>query len=177
MTTTLPGLGGGSIERAALLSDDGVYRYSLSRTWDDGARVLWIMLNPSTADALVDDPTIRRCMGFARRWGYGGLDVVNLFALRSPHPETLRHHAARGDDVVGPDNDRVIAEHIARSTIALAAWGSQPRIETRVATVVGMLHAHARPPLCLAVTKTGHPVHPLYQPGAAVPREWPGLPT
>ncbi len=145
----------------AELSDCERYRYRLSRTWGIGERMAWVMLNPSTADASVDDPTIRRCMSFARREGYNGIEVVNLFAYRSPNPSDLYDSAAAGIDVVGPDNhrhwDAVLSDH--GIGMVVAAWG---------ANIFARL---AKSPLqewftggwfCLGTTKIGAPRHPLY---------------
>src|SRR5262245_19133112 len=97
--------------KEALISPCGLYRYWLTRTWDNSLRrVCWVMLNPSTADAEQDDPTIRRCVGFARSWGAGGIIVVNLFAFRASDPKAL----LRAADPVGPDNDG----HILKSVLA-----------------------------------------------------------
>ena len=108
------------IQSTAEISRDGVYRYRLTRRWetDDRASMLrWIMLNPSTADASLDDPTIRRCMGFARAWGYGGIVVHNLYALRATDPRQLRDHP----DPVGPVNDSYIAGW---RVPTICAWGA-----------------------------------------------------
>ncbi len=95
------------MQRTACSSRCSHYRYSLSRTWNESLqRIVFIGLNPSTADAQHDDPTVRRCIGFARRWGYGGLTLVNLFAYRTTEPAELKEV----DDPVGLDNDRWIAE-------------------------------------------------------------------
>lgn len=156
----------GGVVTSAVLSDNGLYRYRLSRTWGDGERMAWVMLNPSTADASVDDPTIRRCMGFARREGYDGIEVVNLFAYRATEPSDVYDAAQAGIDVEGPDNrlhwDAVLGDH--GVGMVVAAWG---------ANIVAAL---LRSPLsewytggwfCLGTTKSGAPRHPLYVKGAA----------
>ena len=110
-------------EGGATLSEDLVYRYSLDRVWDETrARLCWVMLNPSTADGREDDPTIRKCMGFADRWGYGSIIVVNLFAYRATKPADL-WRASGTIDLVGPDNDRTIADAVAKSKDVAVAWG------------------------------------------------------
>ena len=104
----------------AAFSPCGRYRWHLARTWDaDGSRVAFVALNPSTADATHDDPTIRRCIGFARRWGAGGVDVVNLYAFRATKPRDL----FAADDPVGPDNDAWIDAVVARADRVVLAWG------------------------------------------------------
>lgn len=141
------------------------YRYTLDRgplgdlfdiPGGTEKRVLFVMLNPSTADERVDDPTIRRCVGFARQWGFRHLRVVNLFAARSTDPDALRDM----EDPVGPQNDEVLARELARADRVVAAWG-----------VHGSLHGRDRVVLelgargdwwCLGVTKHGYPRHPLY---------------
>jgi hypothetical protein len=151
--------------RTAILSEDGVYRYSLTRTFTTHKHpVVFCMLNPSTADADIDDPTIRRCMRFARDWGYGGLVVVNLFALRATDPVALHAH----DDPVGPLN----MDHIGRaadSRDVIVAWGANPATQYRDATVTQLLRRKATTVRCLGVTKEGHPRHPLYVSAATVP--------
>src|SRR5881396_744410 len=112
----------------ATFSRDRRYRYRLWRRWDRSrAVVAFVMLNPSTADAMHDDPTIRRCIGFARNWGFGGVDVVNLFALRATDPRALR----RAHDPVGPANDRHIASAGSRASLVILAWGAQGRLRGR----------------------------------------------
>jgi hypothetical protein len=139
---------------------EGVYRYSLWRTTDAGKatrRVLFIMLNPSTADASQDDPTLRRCLGFARTWRYGSLEVCNLFALRSPSPRSL---LAAGDPT-GPRNDEFLRAAVARADTVVAAWGAHHVAQQRALEVLAMLPS-GRDVSCLGTTKGGYPRHPLY---------------
>lgn len=136
---------------------DGPYRYLLWRRWADAATVLFVMLNPSTADARRDDPTIRRCSGFARAWGFGGVEVVNLFAWRATDPRELR----RAADPVGPENDRVIAAAAARNHAVIAAWGNHGALGERDRQVAALL-ARFRPRCLGAPTARGAPRHPLY---------------
>lgn len=146
------------IERDAAISECGRYRWWLTRRWGDGPLCCWIMLNPSTADTEQDDPTIRRCMGFADRWGYGGIVVVNLFALRSTDPAELK----RADDPVGQFNDESIEEHAKRSAFTVAAWGAHGSFRRRGRRVAKALWDIGEAPHCLGATKAGHPKHPLY---------------
>jgi hypothetical protein len=153
--------------RDALLSDDQRYRYWLSRTWrEQPGFLLWIMLNPSTADALTDDATIRKCMGFARRWGYGSITVVNLYALRSTNPAALE----ADPDPVGPDNDEWICRLAAQATGIMAGWGaSGPRgLKARAVAVNAMLPNVEV--CCIGQTRDGYPRHPS-RPGYATPVE------
>lgn len=156
--------------RSAVISGDGVYRYRLDRRWGPGDTVAWIMLNPSTADAYTDDPTLRRITAFSRDWGFGRLIVVNLYALRATDPAQLW----TPPDPVGPDNDRHIAEAVACHEV-MVAWGANARAD-RVAKVLdvigrqpGVGHLH-----CLGVTKTGAPKHPLYVAGSTPMTLWRG---
>lgn len=146
--------------RRAVLSPDGVYRYELIRCWRwdvDSTSITWVMLNPSTADADVDDPTIRRCIGFSKAWGFDEMAVVNLFALRSTNPKALRSHP----DPIGPENERYITERFAASNLTVAAWGAGatglPCLD-----VAAIAFEAAVPLRCLGTTKAGHPRHPLY---------------
>jgi hypothetical protein len=142
----------------AVFSGDDVYRYRLARIWGEGGQhAAWIMLNPSTADALTDDPTIRRCVRFTRAWGLDGLTVVNLFALRATDPAELVGHA----DPVGPANDQMISEALADAAVLVAAWGAHPMAAGRVTAVTALVPPGARLQ-CLGTTKAGHPRHPLY---------------
>jgi hypothetical protein len=150
----------------AEFSLDRTYRYALWRTWSrQGRSALFVMLNPSTADETQNDPTIRRCIAFARRWGYGSLTVCNLFALRSTDPAALYSHA----DPVGPDNDEVIAGHANGAGIVIAAWGVHGALRGRGRTVAEELEGAGCPVFCLGTTKDGHPRHPLYLRGDVEP--------
>jgi len=146
----------------AVISGDGKYRYKLGRYWKiNEAPAVWIMLNPSTADGVEDDPTIRRCMSFAKRWGFGGIEVYNLFALRSPKPITIE----KAIDPVGPDNDRWLMAASQSGRKIIAAWGScQTRLQLMRATqVMKLLVRGGRGiPASLGLTKSGQPRHPLY---------------
>jgi hypothetical protein len=148
-TPALPGIS--KVERHAVLSSDGRYRYTLYRLWDDSLpEVTWVMLNPSTADAEQDDPTIRKCVGFAQRWGCGSIRVVNLFAYRATNPREL----TLADDPVGPINVPTLA--VATNGFCVAGWGAAK-------TPPKPLDVIAHKPLwCLGVTKSGDPRHPLY---------------
>ena len=120
------------------------------------------MLNPSTADAQRDDPTIRRCIRFSRDWGWGALEIVNLYALRATDPQRLRRHR----DPVGPDNDAHILAAAARNGPTIGAWGAFEVDPLRPARVLAMLGDGVR---CLGLTRAGHPRHPLYAPASARP--------
>lgn len=133
------------------------YRYSLTRCWDVmGSKMTFIMLNPSTADANQNDPTITRCMNFARRWGFGSLEVVNLFAYRSTDPRLL----SIVDDPVGPDNDTYILNAIRRSELVVLAWGTKGVLRQRDQEVLDLISDYDL--YALDVSKHGHPKHPLY---------------
>lgn len=139
----------------------GPYRYTLSVVWgDDTNMVNFLMLNPSTADEVQNDPTVERCQRRAIAWGFGGLVVTNLFALRSTDPKMLYKH----DDPVGPlNNDRII--QVAKSSrMVLCAWGNHGEFMGRGDTVMKMLFEHNLPLKCLAVTRSKQPSHPLYLP-------------
>lgn len=150
---------------SAVFSDDEVHRYLLTRTWGERPPVTWVMLNPSTASHEVDDPTIGRCITFSRLWGYGGLTVVNLYGLRSTDPAALKAHPGR----VGPDNDRIITENCKAPQMIVAAWGAGFPDQDRPATVAGIFAAAGCTLVCLGTTKDGHPRHPLYVRGDAMP--------
>jgi len=142
------------------------YRYTLWRRWDvDGPLVMIIGLNPSTADARQDDPTIRRCIGFARDWGYGGLVVTNLFAFRATYPADLKAAA----DPVGPRNDVWIKRMANQAETIVAAWGNDGTWLDRSARLRRLLAGRLR---CLRINAGGEPAHPLYLPAGLMPREW-----
>lgn len=178
----------------AVFSDDGLYRYELTRDWGEcygectdadieregghhelcpaamyANTLVWILLNPSTADAEQDDPTIRRCIGYSKQWGYAGLVILNLFAFRSTDPKLL----GTVDDPVGPDNDAYFEMWLNGKTNPdgpMCAWGAGIDHVKR-GHVVGRARARAvkrriassgRMATCLGTTRQGHPKHPLY---------------
>ena len=146
---------------SAVLSPCGTYRYRLDRTWDEAlAPMVWVMLNPSTADHAEDDATVRRCTSFARAAGHGGFTVVNLFALRSKDPKQLREHA----DPIGPFNEAALIEATDDAVRVAAAWGdvSRPERARQAHAVTALLHRHGHSLECLGLTGKGHPRHPLY---------------
>jgi len=151
------------MKRGALISECGQFRYLLSRRWagDGGTRpLLFVMLNPSTADADVDDPTIRRCIAFAKAHAYEAMQVVNLFAFRTTYPADLK----RVGCPVGPQNDAVIESAVRWSHKVCVAWGahaSHLRVERRVQDVMPMLWRNGYTPWCLQITRSGYPAHPL----------------
>lgn len=145
----------------------GPYRYLLWRVWNpDLPLLLWILLNPSTADESSNDPTLRRVQGFSQSFGYGGLEVVNLFALRSPDPRAL----AQIVDPVGPENDRYIRGAVVRATKIIAAWGNYRMLYRRDHWILSQI---AGPIFCLGITRNGNPRHPLYLRGDTVLRSFP----
>lgn len=149
---------------SATISECGRYRYALERRiiGVDGPNLCWLMLNPSTADATQDDPTIRKVMGFTRRNGYGVALVVNLFALRETDPRKVRAQLA---DAEGPLNCAAIMQAAAISDAVVCAWGAQPWARSQAARVLYWLDEHPREEpirlLCLGTTKAGDPMHPL----------------
>ncbi|MFZ5655090.1 MAG: DUF1643 domain-containing protein [Pseudomonadota bacterium] len=140
------------------------YRYALWRRWADGPQVLFIMLNPASADESRDDPTIRRCLGFARAWGCGSLAVGNLFARRCGSAAGLAAAAGTpAEGLIGADNDPWLLRLHGESQLTIAAWGDRGRLLGRsraVRTLIPELH-------CLGVTRRGEPRHPLYVPASA----------
>lgn len=159
---------------SAVISDDGLYRYELRRTWAiDKPHMTFVMLNPSTADALQDDPTVRRCRGFAEREGCGTLRVLNLYAYRATKPQALWEAFSRGVDIVGPDNDRWLGSAAGRDDVVVAAWGAHGAPD-RVREVRRILTERGHDVHALALTKAGAPGHPLYLPGDAPLIRWEG---
>jgi hypothetical protein len=158
-----------SLEQDAVISECGKYRYLLTRRVGLGDRTAtFIMLNPSTADALNDDPTIRRCIGFAHRWGCGRLVVTNLFAVRATDPADMR----TASDPVGPENldwvTRAVEMAVAPCGPAdrgpvVCAWGTHGSYMDQDRTVLGEIERVCTP-MALGITRDGHPKHPLYVP-------------
>lgn len=152
------------MKTGAILSEDRQYRYVLEREWDSKLpKVMFIGLNPSTADETQDDPTIKHCISFAKSWGYGGFYMTNLFAYRSTDPKRLWLE----EDPVGQDNDNYILEYAELSEIVVACWGINGTFKARSKEVRVLL-----PDLmCLAITKGGEPRHPLYLKSDLIPRK------
>lgn len=141
------------------------YRYRLWRRWAHGRTLLWIMLNPSTADETVLDPTLRRCDDFARRWGYGSFEVVNLFAWRATDPMELARVTKSGRHNIigeqqGATNDVAIRAAVTDATSIVCGWGRAPIAQVRGRNVERMLQH--RQLGCLGTNQDGSPMHPLY---------------
>jgi len=155
--------------RSAIISADGKYRYHLYRRIAAGGRIAtFIMLNPSTADGDVDDPTIRKCLGFCRHWACGELHVVNLFAFRATEPSDMRN----ADDPIGPDNFDCVRHAVAKAVnqvdpglrgFVVCAWGTHGSYRAQDETVLGWIENVCKPQ-ALGLTRHGHPRHPLYVP-------------
>ena len=156
------------MERSAHLSTCRRYRYVLSRRWGDGPSAMFIGLNPSTADETADDPTIRRCVAYAKAWGYGALCMTNLFAYRATQPTDMLAQ----DDPIGPENDAHLRRLATDAGVVVAAWGTHGAHlgrDAQVRTLLPNLHY-------LRLTKDGHPGHPLYLAASLRPVAWmPGV--
>jgi hypothetical protein len=152
------------MEATAALSQCRRYRYALWRKWADGPQVLFVMLNPSTADESANDPTIRRCIGFAKTWGFGSLAVGNLFALRTPSPSQLM----QSPEPIGNENDQWLQKLQGSAALTVAAWGNNGTYQGRGSSVAKQLVL----PHTLGVTKLSQPRHPLYVSSATQPQEW-----
>ncbi|TVP68103.1 MAG: DUF1643 domain-containing protein [Leptolyngbya sp. LCM1.Bin17] len=157
------------MERSARFDPSGSYRYRLTRQWQPSCPWLTIiMLNPSQADATVDDPTLRRCQGLAQSWGFGAIDVVNLFAYRTAHPRRLK----QASDPVGPDNDAVLLTAAAQANQILLAWGNWGCLYHRDRAVLALLAPYQDKWTCLGRNRTGQPRHPLYVPRQRTLQPW-----
>ena len=150
-------------DSGAIFDASARYRYRLWRSWNPARPgITFVMLNPSVADAKCNDPTIRRCLGFAQSWGFGSLEVVNLFALCTSDPVLLKE----SPDPIGPENDFYLQSAVEKGPV-LAAWGCHGGMGQRDEMVLGMLPV--RRLWCLGITKRGHPRHPLYVAAATRP--------
>lgn len=155
------------LKRTAEISPCGQYRYRLGRLWDkDLPACLWIMLNPSTADARIDDRTINRCVDYSVKWGYGELLVGNLFGWRATNPKELRQI----QDPVGPENDQHLRAMLTEAGLVVCAWGADGSYLGRDSEVMKMLNGRGH---ALAVLSGGQPGHPLYLPPTATPMPYP----
>lgn len=154
-----------------------VYRYVLERRWDASRPIaLWVMLNPSTADAFDDDPTIRRCVGFSKTYGMGAIRVVNLFAFRATSPDDLWDAGYQGVDIVGPQNRELLVGDLAGMNavagLTIVAWGAQVDNHPVGLAMVEWMREHYFGAWCLGKTKSGQPKHPLYLDGATALDPW-----
>lgn len=150
-----------AVSRHADLSKCGTYRYSLWREWGSkrSAYVAFVGLNPSTADAMDDDPTIRRCMGFAALWGYSSMCMINLFAFRATKPADLK----KAVDPIGADNNDFVRKLAGKASLVVSCWGNHGALLARHLEV-GRILGETQ---CLGTTALGHPRHPLYVPYSA----------
>lgn len=154
------------MEKSAVLSECGRYRYALTRKWDnDLPELCFIMLNPSTAGSYQDDPTIRRCLRFAQDMGYGRLDVVNLFALRATDPCRLESTP----NPIGLHNNTWILNHARAAQDVICAWGTRGMLFNRGIDVERLLKNAGVRLSALRITKNGEPAHPLYLPASLRP--------
>lgn len=157
----------GTTSRAAY-SDCEAYRYCLTRRWGAGGCVNFIMLNPSVADELRNDPTVERCERRARRSGFGAFSVTNLFAWRDTDPRAMR----RAEAPIGPDNDSIVLETALQADQVVAAWGVHGAHRGRGGDVEELLRRAGVSLTHLGLTQGGHPRHPLYTPYARSPQVW-----
>lgn len=172
--------------RWARFSADRRYRYVLGREfvatqgdllsgWEVVSgrdTVLFVMLNPSVASERVDDPTLRRCMGFANAWGFRRVELVNLFGYVTPDPLELRG----ATDPVGRRNDSVIRQRARSADRVVVAWGNHGAFQARAEAVLALLWGTGTPLFHLGLTQDGHPRHPLYLPSDTQPICWGGAP-
>lgn len=146
------------MDKGAIISECGTFRYRLWRRWSSNVKpVTFVMLNPSTADANEDDPTIRKCIGFATRIGQGAIEVVNLYAYRATKPADLKAAGFQR----GPENDRHIIDACSGSHVVICAWGAHARGLDRPRAVLDMLRSRGIATHALAVTDDNLPRHPL----------------
>lgn len=151
------------MRRSAVISPCDKYRYWLARDWSDTPPLVFVMLNPSKADADIDDPTIGRCISFARREGAGGIVVCNLFALRSKDPSAL---IAGGVSAWGPDNFLYLGDALTGPRRIICAWGAEPIARDKGLVFRAQAKQVGKPLMCLGKTKDGSPRHPLYLPAS-----------
>ena len=160
----------GDAQSQAIYSDCEAYRYELTRVWDKGGdRVLFVMLNPSTATEVQNDPTVERCERRARALGYGAFRVCNIFAFRATEPKDMRAQP----DPVGPLNDATITQAAEWADAIVCAWGTHGEHLNRGPQVETLLRAQPKPLTHLGLSKAGHPKHPLYIGYHVQPVFWP----
>lgn len=158
----------GATRSEALYSACEAYRFRLSRTWAEGPRLAFILLNPSTATEARNDATVARCEGRARRAGCGGVDIVNLFAFCATRPAALRAAA----DPIGPGNEGIVAETAQAAESVVCGWGVHGALCGQGARLHQVLTARGIRLSHLGLTRDGHPRHPLYVGNAVAPQPW-----
>jgi len=147
----------------AILSEDRIYRYLLTRKLSfEKSICLFIMLNPSTADETKNDPTVTRCIGFAKHWGFGRLEVCNIFAYRATNPKEL-YDLEYPSQVIGPDNDIHLRHAIERADRVVCAWGNHGVLFNRGIFLREAITLQNRTQMVFKITQKGQPIHPLYQ--------------
>lgn len=150
---------GFGMQKSAVLSPCRTFRYVLTRVWDTNLpRLLFVLINPATADEKKEDRTSKRVIGFAKRWGFGSVVIVNLFAIRSPYPVDIE----KADAPIGPDNDKHILEQAQVADKIVCGWGRYGSHKGRDKSVLALLSGFEL--FALKITKEGHPWHPLYIP-------------
>ena len=155
-----------TVIRTAVFSEDGKYRYWLYRSWPDYQNspptecMVWLMLNPSKANAHRDDNTIVKCMKFSEKWGYNQIVILNLFAFVSTDSKLL--HST--PEIIGPENDNYISKSCYGKKV-VCAWGAHPKVRDRALDVLKLINKDNV--YCLGITKDGWPKHPLYIPYTA----------
>ena len=151
------------MKNTAKLSECRKYRYALWRTWDNSKPyVMFVGLNPSIADEVSDDPTLTRCINFAKLWGYGGVCMANLFAFRATEPSDMK----LAQDPIGKENNQWLEKLAESAGLVVAAWGNDGSFlnrSTQVKELLPNLH-------CLKMNKSGEPAHPLYQKASTQPK-------
>lgn len=165
------------MEKSAIISPCGKYRYYLLREWEGKPIATFIMLNPSTADAEIDDPTIKRCMKFARHWNHGGIQVINLFAVRTSAPSVMMNAA----DPVGERNKEFFEFALGRAGKdgkVICAWGNHGGHMAQDKTALGWIDAHLlwQKPQCLGLTNSEKPKHPLSRGKGFIPYSFEPIP-
>lgn len=159
----------GDAPSTAIYSDCMAYRYALTREWDSsGTRIAFVMLNPSTATEVQNDPTVERCERRARELGHGAFRVCNIFAYRATDPKVMRAQA----DPSGPENDRTILEAVEWADVVVCAWGTHGAHQNRGPQMEALLRQTGKPLYHLGLSKHGHPKHPLYISYAHQPELW-----
>ena len=159
----------GDANSIAIYSDCERYRYALTRVWKfEASRLVFVMLNPSTATEVQNDPTVERCERRARNLGFGSLQVTNIFAWRDTDPKKMR----TAKDPIGPDNDKTIMEACSWGDQIIAAWGTHGAHLGRGVQVKQILRSSDKPVFHLGISKGGHPKHPLYIAYSQKPEIW-----